>query len=117
MDGQRYRSLGLGASLIWLQALIGPPLAACESTLSSQAKDRTGPGQFLVQSRQGTSSATMLCLALPIAPVRWGDARPGAEGAGESAGIGVDESVSLAEFHHVMRVHALAAHDYLMAGS
>ena len=26
---------------------------------------------------------------------------------------GVDESVSLAEFHHVMRVHALAAWDYL----
>jgi succinyl-diaminopimelate desuccinylase len=28
---------------------------------------------------------------------------------------GVDESVSLAEFHHVMRVHALAAWDYLNA--
>jgi hypothetical protein len=26
---------------------------------------------------------------------------------------GVDESVSIAEFHHVMRVHALAAWDYL----
>ena len=29
---------------------------------------------------------------------------------------GVDESVSIAEFHHVLRVHALAAYDYLMAG-
>jgi succinyl-diaminopimelate desuccinylase len=29
---------------------------------------------------------------------------------------GVDESVSLAEFHHVMRTHALAAWDYLAAG-
>jgi succinyl-diaminopimelate desuccinylase len=29
---------------------------------------------------------------------------------------GVDESVSIAEFHHVLRVHALAARDYLMAG-
>ena len=28
---------------------------------------------------------------------------------------GVDESVSIAEFHHVMRVHALAAWDYLIA--
>lgn len=28
---------------------------------------------------------------------------------------GVDEAVSLAEFHHVMRTHALAAWDYLMA--
>jgi succinyl-diaminopimelate desuccinylase len=33
------------------------------------------------------------------------------------AGMGaVDESVSIAEFHHVLRVHALAAWDYLMAG-
>lgn len=32
------------------------------------------------------------------------------------AGIGAaNESVSVEEFHHVMRVHALAAHDYLMA--
>lgn len=30
---------------------------------------------------------------------------------------GVDESVSLAEFHHVMKVHALAAWDYLKATS
>ena len=29
---------------------------------------------------------------------------------------GFDESVSIAEFHHVLRVHALAATDYLMAG-
>jgi succinyl-diaminopimelate desuccinylase len=29
---------------------------------------------------------------------------------------GVDESVSLAEFHHVTRVHALSAWDYLTAG-
>ena len=29
---------------------------------------------------------------------------------------GVDESVSIAEFNHVMRVHALAARDYLIAG-
>jgi succinyl-diaminopimelate desuccinylase len=28
---------------------------------------------------------------------------------------GVDESVSIAEFHHVLRVHALAAWDYLIA--
>ena len=27
---------------------------------------------------------------------------------------GIDESVSIAEFHHVMRVHALAARDYLI---
>jgi hypothetical protein len=27
---------------------------------------------------------------------------------------GVDESVSLAEFHHVTRTHALAAWDYLI---
>jgi hypothetical protein len=26
-----------------------------------------------------------------------------------------DESVSLSEFHHVLRTHALAAFDYLMA--
>jgi succinyl-diaminopimelate desuccinylase len=33
------------------------------------------------------------------------------------AGMGaVDESVSIAEFHHVLRVHALAAWDYLIAG-
>lgn len=33
------------------------------------------------------------------------------------AGMGAaDESVRIAEFHHVMRVHALAARDYLMAG-
>jgi len=30
---------------------------------------------------------------------------------------GIDESVSVAEFHHVLRVHALAACDYLMAGA
>jgi succinyl-diaminopimelate desuccinylase len=30
---------------------------------------------------------------------------------------GIDESVSLAEFHHVMKVHALAAWDYLTATS
>ena len=29
---------------------------------------------------------------------------------------GIDESVSIAEFHHVLRVHALAAADYLVAG-
>ena len=29
---------------------------------------------------------------------------------------GIDESVALTEFHHVMRTHALAAWDYLMAG-
>jgi len=28
---------------------------------------------------------------------------------------GIDESVSIAEFHHVLRVHALAAADYLAA--
>jgi hypothetical protein len=28
---------------------------------------------------------------------------------------GIDEAVSLAEFHHVMRTHALAALDYLAA--
>jgi len=28
---------------------------------------------------------------------------------------GIDESVSVAEFHHVLRVHALAAADYLAA--
>ena len=34
------------------------------------------------------------------------------------AGMGsVDESVSLAEFHHVIKVHALAAWDYLKAAS
>jgi succinyl-diaminopimelate desuccinylase len=34
------------------------------------------------------------------------------------AGMGaVDESVSIAEFHHVLRTHALAAFDYLMAGA
>ena len=33
------------------------------------------------------------------------------------AGMGAaDESVSIAEFHHVLRVHALAAWDYLIAG-
>lgn len=33
------------------------------------------------------------------------------------AGMGAaDESVSIAEFHHVMRVHALAACDFLLAG-
>jgi len=32
------------------------------------------------------------------------------------AGMGAaDESVSIAEFHHVLRVHALAARDYLIA--
>ncbi len=29
---------------------------------------------------------------------------------------GIDEAVSIAEFRHIMRVHALAAADYLMAG-
>ena len=29
---------------------------------------------------------------------------------------GIDESVSIAEFHHVLRTHALAAVDYLLAG-
>jgi succinyl-diaminopimelate desuccinylase len=33
------------------------------------------------------------------------------------AGMGaVDESVSIEEFHHVLRVHALAAFDYLTGG-
>ena len=30
---------------------------------------------------------------------------------------GIDEAVSIAEFHHVLRTHALAAVDYLMAGA
>jgi len=30
---------------------------------------------------------------------------------------GIDEAVSIAEFHHVLRTHALAAFDYLMAGA
>jgi len=30
---------------------------------------------------------------------------------------GIDESVSLAEFHHVMRVHTLAAWDYLVTSA
>jgi succinyl-diaminopimelate desuccinylase len=29
---------------------------------------------------------------------------------------GIDEAVSIEEFHHVLRTHALAAFDYLMAG-
>jgi succinyl-diaminopimelate desuccinylase len=33
------------------------------------------------------------------------------------AGMGAfDESVSIVEFHHVLRVQALAATDYLLAG-
>ena len=86
-----------------------------EATVSDPTHEMMGhllrhAGARLGRRRRSRSSAS-------AAPIRASGAPKGVPafvyGCSPAGMGGVDESVSIAEFHHVMRVHALAAWDYL----